>query len=302
MFSTNEKTNKMFAKAYKQASYFTQPVIISTRFFDKDVDCGCGAFVVINEEGWIVTAAHLWSSHFTFQQHLKDLDEYHAQVQTIKQDHKLNARQKHAKVERLPTNPKWITNHSFWWGRDKVQIHEINPFPEADLVIGRLEPFDPASIKAYPVFKNPEALEMATSLCKLGYPFHKIKASFDEKTGAFNLAPDALPLPRFPLEGIYTRNVKAGKSKDGKYDIEFLEMSSPGLRGQSGGPIFDVNGTVWAIQSRTMHFPLGFSPKVTRNGQEVEENQFLNVGWGIHPRLLVSFLKENDIKFKLSEY
>ncbi len=295
----------MFAEAYKQASRFTQPVIISTRFFDKTVDCGCGAFVVINEEGWIVTAAHLWNSHFAFQQHLNELDEYYSQVQAVKQDHKLNSRQKHAKINRLPTNPKWITNHSFWWGRDGVQLNDITPFPDADLVIGRLEPFDPTSFEAYPVLKNPKTLEIATSLCKLGYPFHKIEAAFDEKTGSFNLAPNALPLPRFPLEGIYTRNVKAGKSKDSKYskyDIEFLETSSPGLRGQSGGPIFDVNGTVWAIQSRTMHFPLGFSPKVTRNEQEVEENQFLNVGWGIHPRLLVAFLKDSGIKFDLSDY
>jgi len=120
----------------------------------------------------------------------------------------------------------------------------------------------------------------------------------------FKLARGTLPLPLFPIEGIYTRNVITGKSKDGKYQIKFLETSSPGLRGQSGGPIFDVKGTVWAVQSRTASFPLGFSPKIKQKGKgkEVEEHQFLNVGWGVHPELIVVFLKDNGVKFNLSDY
>ena len=50
----------MFAKAYSLARCFTQPVIISTRLYDKTVECTGGAFVVLNDEGWIITAAHLF--------------------------------------------------------------------------------------------------------------------------------------------------------------------------------------------------------------------------------------------------
>lgn len=292
----------MFAKAYKLASCFTRPVVISTRCFDKTVECGCGAFIVLNEEGWIITVAHLWESFFAFQQHAKEISDYKVELQAIQQDQRLNAKQKRKRIGRLRTNPKWITNHSFWWGRDGVQLKDIRLLPDGDLVIGRLEPFDPKTIENYPVFKDPTTLSIGTSLCKLGYPFHKIEATFNEANNAFELAPGASPLPRFPIEGIYTRNVIAGKSKNGKYDIKFLETSSPGLRGQSGGPIFDSNGTVWALQSRTSHFPLGFSPKVKKDGKEVEENQFLNVGWGVHPELIVAFLKDNGVKFSLSDY
>jgi len=49
----------MFANAYKLASCFTQPIIISTRSFNKTVECGCGAFIVLNNEGWIITVEHL---------------------------------------------------------------------------------------------------------------------------------------------------------------------------------------------------------------------------------------------------
>jgi hypothetical protein len=292
----------MFANAYKLTSCFTQPVIISNRFFDKTVECGCGAFIVVNDEGWIITVAHLWDSFFAFQQHAKQISDYNRDVQTIQQDQRLDARQKRKRISRLSTNPKWITNHSFWWGRDGAQLKDIKPLPDGDLVIGRLDPFNPETITTYPVFKNPASLNIGTSLCKLGYPFHKIEATFNEANNAFELAPGALPLPRFPIEGIYTRNVVVGRSKDGKYEIKFLETSTPGLRGQSGGPVFDSNGTVWALQSRTSHFPLGFSPKVKKDGKEVEENQFLNVGWAIHPELIVAFLKDNGVKFRLSDY
>jgi hypothetical protein len=173
--------------------------------------------------------------------------------------------------------------------------------PEADLLVGRLEPFDPASVPTYPVIKDPSNLRLGTSLCKLGYPFHEISATFDESKNAFRLAPDALPIPRFPIEGIYTRNCFTGKSS-GKYDVKFLETSTPGLRGQSGGSIFDHKGTVWAVQSHTRHLPLGFSPKVKKNSKEVEENQFLNVGLGIHPEILVQFLNDNNIRFDISNY
>lgn len=292
----------MFSNAYKLASSFTQPVIISMRYFDKTVDCVCGAFVVINDEGWIITVEHLWKAHFAFKKHAKEISNYQNQIKAIQEDQRLDSKRKRKRISRLKINPRWITNLSFWWGFDGVQLKNIKALPEGDLIIGRLDRFDLKKIAAYPVFKDPTHLRPGTSLCKLGYPFHKIKATFDEKNNVFKLAPGVLPLPRFPIEGIYTRNVIAGKSKDGKYDIKFLETSSPGLRGQSGGAIFDVKGTIWAVQSRTIHFALGFNPKIKKNGREIEENQFLNVGIGIHPELIVAFFKDSGIKFSISDY
>jgi len=145
-------------------------------------------------------------------------------------------------------------------------------------------------------------MDVGRSLCKLGFPFHDISATYNETTDTFQLAAGTLPLPRFPIEGIYTRNALAGKSADGKYDIKFLETSSPGLRGQSGGPIFDTQGTVWAMQSQTMHLPLGFSPKVNRGSRTTEEHQFLNAGLGVHAEVIVPFLRDNGIDFQVSDY
>ena len=80
-----------------------------------------------------------------------------------------------------------------------------------------------------------------TSLCRLGFPFHQINATFDPVTRKFALAPDVLPIPRFPNDGIHTR-VPVVISPDGQRQVKFIETSSPGLKGQSGGPIFDQSG------------------------------------------------------------
>ena len=86
---------------------------------------------------------------------------------------------------------------------------------EADLLVGRLEPFDPDLVKTYPTIKDPTInLDSGASLCKLGFPFHELKTSFDEETGNFKLLSCVFLVPLFPLEGIFTRNVYTGKSKD----------------------------------------------------------------------------------------
>jgi hypothetical protein len=79
----------------------------------------------------------------------------------------------------------------------------------------------------------------------------------------------------------------------------FIETSSPGLRGQSGGPTFDINGTIWAIQSQTHHMKLGFGDN-QKQSKELEhlKYQYLNVGWGTHALTITSFLTENKISFQ----
>jgi len=42
--------------------------------------------------------------------------------------------------------------------------------------------------------------------------------------------------------------------------------------------------------------------KPTPKDNEVQEHPFLNVGWGVHPELIVVFLKDNGVKFTLSDY
>jgi len=49
----------MFQKAYSIAAEFTRPVIFSRLQFDGTCSSSLSAFVVINSDGWIVTASHI---------------------------------------------------------------------------------------------------------------------------------------------------------------------------------------------------------------------------------------------------
>ena len=104
----------------------------------------------------------------------------------------------------------------------------------------------------------------------------------------------------FPNEGILTRQLIV--DANAPIFMGFLETSSPGLLGQSGGPVFDTQGTVWAIQGHTSPLPLGFSPPVPGGKAGEKEHQFLNVGRGVHPATIVGLLNQANIKHTLSAY
>ena len=93
-----------------------------------------------------------------------------------------------------------------WPGSDDQEIVDINVIPEADILVGRLTPFDPESVKEFPVFKNPKTnLSIGTSLCKIGFAFAELKTFYDAPTNKFSL--DFQNLVPFPIDGIYTRNI-----------------------------------------------------------------------------------------------
>ena len=252
----------MFATAVQLAQGFTRPLIVSTRMANGTVTSGCAAFVIVNDDGWMVTAGHVMAELIAYRQQ-----------------------------SAAPSDAARITNASYWWRKDGVTVAELTVDGLADLAVGRLEPFDRPEVPTYPTSGNSvRPLLPGTALCRLGFPFHAIGATFVEATGQFQQAEGTLPLPLFPLDGIHTRLYNVVDPASHR-QASFIEVSTPGLRGQSGGPVFDPDGVVWGIQSRTVHLPLGFNPKVTVGDREVEEHQFLNVGLAAHVNEVVRLLR-----------
>src|ERR1039458_1213320 len=285
----------MFSSAIAIAAEYTRPVIISKRLENKEVTCGMATFVVINDSGWVLTAPHVVQDVFLAQQHKQERDQYQKDVDAINANPIFSTGKKKHEINQLKHNSEWITNHSLWWAVDGITFSNIQADPIADLAVAQLTgPIDKLNTKKFPTFANPaNPIQQGTSLCRLGYAFHDIKALFDSASGQFSI-PDLPALAGFPNDGILTRNVNFIENTS-KRHIHFLETSSAGLRGQSGGPIFDVKGNVWALQSRTTHLPLGFAPKVKYQGKEITEHQFMHVGWGVH----VSHIRELLDKFKV---
>lgn len=291
----------MFSDAYKKAVVFTQPVIVSMAMATGEVMSSVATFVVINEEGWIMTAAHVMAPLQVMENQRPAYEAYLRRVNEIKLDAALSAEARAAEIEKLQVDSSWIRQVSYWWGNDAFRAVDIRANVAKDIAVVRLDGFRPEMFAAYPVFRSREnKLTPGTSLCRLGFPFSEVKSTFDDATGNFTLAPGSLPVPYFPIDGIMTRNF-IERDADGNERAHFIEISTPGLRGQSGGPIFDVNGEICGLQSKTQHLPLGFDIKAREGESEVTDRQYLHTGLGLHLDDVTAFLDENGVRYKSAE-
>jgi hypothetical protein len=282
----------MFVRACEEAAKFTRPVVIAQRKLGGVVSTALGAFVALNADGWIVTAGHIFVPAKRFQEDQIKIGNYRRDIEAIDARGDIDAKRKRSLKARVPHSNDWIEYSTMWWGCDTAMIAESYVYPSADLAVCRLNNLDMRFVTAFPRFRRPVNAKQGTSVVKIGYPFHEISAEWD--TAAYKFALHVGPFPLFPIEGIHTRYIDNGTSPEG-FPVKFVESSSPGLRGQSGGPWLDADATVWAIQSSTQSYALGFTPEVMDGNRKIKEHQFLNVGIGVHLETLEAVFARHDI-------
>ena len=162
------------------------------------------------------------------------------------------------------------------------------------------EKFTKLSCSSFPTFaKDGSDLKQGKSLCRLGFPFPEFtNYRYDPATDAIEWTTTGKDVtPIFPIEGMLTRHLG-----DDQGNIMGFELSTPGLRGQSGCPVFDVEGRVWGMQSATNHLDLDFDvdQEVIRGGvkRKVKDSAFLHVGHCVHVDVLKEFLTGKGVSFK----
>ena len=291
----------MFSHALSIASGFTRPVVLSSRTSQGECRGTIGAYVVLNAEGWILTAGHLLEIVRQHQESVRRHQGYRDNVVEFQRDTAADKRFRKRGVRTLHRpEAASVSQHSVWWGADNMRLVEAKVLPAADLALGRLDPFDAASIPHYPVLKDPaRGYTPGRSLCKLGFPFQQIVPVYDEEANTFTLPPGSVPLALFPLESMFTRivNTRAPGSGEGETSA-FIETSTPNLIGQMGGPVFDAKARLWGIQSHTMHNPLGFQPPVPGGSHGQVEHQFLNTGLAVPANVIAAFLENEGIAYR----
>lgn len=282
----------MFKDAFQVSSSFTRPVVISTRRLNGEVGSVVGSFIVLNAEGWILTAGHI----------VNPIDTHLSEVQANRQ--KLAERDaiqagtepdgfKRAMIKKLNLPKNALTHVSPWWGQDGAQLAGAIIDPLGDLAVGQLRNFDTTGI-GFPKFKRlklDSRAHQAMPLLKIGYPFASVATTFDDKQSTFNM--DVGGLTMFPIDGVITRVIRIYDDKSQQQSALFIETSSPGLKGQSGGPTVDVQGVVWAVQSQTHTLDLDFIGQNGSAGDRVR--QFLNVGLGAHPLGIEAILNQAGV-------
>lgn len=183
---------------------------------------------------------------------------------------------------------------------DKMSGFSCNVHPTLDLAILKFNDFGNIHYNDCAKFiRDGNSIKQGKFLCRLGFPFPEF-SNF-----SFNNATDDIEWnnsggnvsPRFPLEGMVTRFLA-----DKELGFYGIEMSTPGLRGQSGGPLFDEKGRVYGMQFSTKHLHLGFDlvdKEILLNNavKKVSDYSFIHLGQCIHVNTIKDFLRQHKVEF-----
>lgn len=291
----------MFVDAIERVDAFTRPMHSIARIYGhREIVPGTATLFFINQEGCAITCKHvaeLIDQAEAIHQHYRNFQGAHRDIQRDKNyAHLLRQLE-----EKFKLSYETITRlrNSFINCFDQFEKPTIDYHPTQDLALLRFEKYNRKLYRSHATFLGDSTLVKAgRSLCRLGYPFPEF-TNFQ-----YNRAEDdiewtttgRITSPRFPIDGIVTRLLRENNTLTG------IEMSTPGLRGQSGGPLFDTKGLIYGMQSSTRHLHLGFDiedREVLVNGRmsRVSNYPFLNVGQCVHVDVIKSFLRERGVTF-----
>src|SRR5580693_3409774 len=111
----------MFQDAYAIARQFTQPVVLSRKTIGGACSSSIGAFVIVNDDGWIVTAHHIAELLGKMIDDENKTRTHGIQEEQIRNDPDLDHKARKKKLAGLGHLSKDATDRcSAWWGRDGV--------------------------------------------------------------------------------------------------------------------------------------------------------------------------------------
>jgi hypothetical protein len=291
----------MFKHSIEEVRKYTHSLLVSSRKVDETVSKGYGSCILINEEGYFLTCAHVFLINEDLSNHSILIEKNKKKRAEISSRKDINK----SKIKQLLVNVvdkrNWLTNVSFYVPdfSANIDISSVKVNWDKDIAIFKLLDCNPVKEGIiYPKFYKND-FKIGTSLCRLGYPFNNVQVTWNDAKSMFifNAKSDNYV---YPIEGLLTTERHLIKNDKSKFQGLFIETSSPGLRGHSGGPIFDTEGLIYGIQSHTAHAYLGFDVEhVTdvRNSKSVIEYQYIHIGRGVHNKEIFAFLKGEKIKY-----
>lgn len=291
----------MFVNAINKVSEFTRPIHTITRQYGSEVVIpGAATMFFVNEEGVAITCKHVATiiaqSEAVKAQYINFKNERDALPSSNKYKRKLK------ELEKKYQYNKDITveiKNLFVNCVDTFKGFEIIVHPTYDVAIIKFNGYGKLSYTDYAKFLTDDnSIQQGKQLCRLGYPFPEFSNfRYDAKNDEIEWTQEGQGgTPRFPIDGMITRSMQNENETFG------IEISTPGLKGQSGGPLFDEDGKIYGMQSATHHLHLGFDIKdyeILDGGRKrkVSNYPFLHLGQCVHLNIIKAFLKDNGIKY-----
>ena len=290
----------MFTDAIRKAGTFTRPVrFISRNYASNIIVPGAATLFYINENGCALTCRHVAEEIIRAESINKNYAEFRKEISALKKGGNFNAEKKFAERRHSLSPDRAAQLKVSFDGVPRLQKFTISMSEKYDLALIRFECDPPLQTNYAVLLKDASLIQPGRMLCRLGYPFPEFSNfGYDEQHDDIIWTKEGnAGTPQFPIEGMITRHIG---DKDGR--ISGIEMSTPGLRGQSGGPLFDRSGIVYGMQSRTHHLHLGFDmkkEKLVLNGREeiINNQPFLHVGQCVHIEIIREFLDQQKVKY-----
>jgi hypothetical protein len=291
----------MFINAIEKVAGFTRAIHSITRTYGgKQIIPGAATLFFVNEEGYAVTCKHVIDLLAAADTVNNQFHEFKTERSKLPKDGKYQKYLKglELKYKYLAESTIQIKN-TFVDCVDSMSGFTWHLHPKYDLAILKFNDFKNLLYKDYAVFKKETTQIMQGEfLCRLGFPFPEFSNfEYNEALDDIGWTQKGISgSPRFPLEGMVTRFLAEDNRMFG------IELSTPGLRGQSGGPLFNKEGIVYGMQFSTKHLHLGFDMvekeiMVGNKLKKVSDYSFIHLGQCIHADIIKAFLKEKQVKF-----
>ncbi|MEO6539170.1 MAG: trypsin-like peptidase domain-containing protein [Ferruginibacter sp.] len=292
----------MFISAIERVAQYTRPIhTIMRTYGGKQLIPGASTIFFVNQEGYAVTCKHVVELIASSDTINKNYDNFREERKGIAAHPKYKQLLKglELKYKYQPDTIIQIKNN-FVDSVDKMSGFTWHLHPTLDLAILKLNDYNTLYYQDCAKFlRKGENIKQGKYLCRLGFPFPEFtNFIFNAATDDIEWADTGINAsPRFPIDGMVTRFLA-----DQQHGVFGIELSTPGLRGQSGGPLFDVNGTIYGMQFSTKHLHLGFDLVdmeilVNTSIKKVTDYSFLHLGQCIHVDTIKTFLAEHKVSY-----
>ena len=278
----------MYKSAIKKNSSYVVPFIEGIKYYGSDeIEHALATMIIVNKHGDILTCKHV-ANDLIASNNL--INNYKNLLSELKKDKKGTEKKYKLDKNTIVLNNVYLPFNI----NGKVDI-EIKVHKSLDLALIKLKGIN-IECNNYPIFSKTMP-EQGQSVCKLGYAFPEY-SYYEYKDDNIVFKKDMVSnFPLFPMDGIVTRHVI-----DENNVMSMFETSTPGLRGQSGGPVFSPEGIVYGIQTLTKHIDLNFDvdTEVKRgvDNKRVTFTPFINLGVCVSSKEVIKFLDENKVEYQ----